>query len=54
MKGVVPITEGNNKKDSVYFNVLWQMNEKRSTPSLKLLQGHVMRLGFKTGALVGQ
>lgn len=53
VKGVVPITEGNNKKDSVYFNVLWQMNEKRSTPSLKLLQGHVMRLGFKTGALVG-
>lgn len=51
--GFVPIDVGNNAKQSVINNVLWQMNSDRKTTALKQLQGHIWKDGYESGLLKG-
>lgn len=51
--GFVPIETGDNAKQSVINNVLWQMNSDRKTTALKQLQGHIWKDGYESGLLKG-
>lgn len=53
MLGFVPIETGDNAKQSVINNVLWQMNSDRKTTALKQLQGHIWKDGYESGLLKG-
>nr|CAD7441605.1 unnamed protein product [Timema bartmani] len=51
--GVVSIPESDKAIEAVAKNVLWQMDLDRKTKSLKQLQGHIWRDGYKNGDLKG-
>lgn len=51
--GFVPIETGDNAKQSVINNVLWQMKSDRKTTALKQLQGHIWKDGYESGLLKG-
>ncbi|XP_025425464.1 enolase-phosphatase E1 [Sipha flava] len=53
IEGFVPICTGNNEKESVINNVLWQMSKDRKNTALKQLQGHIWREGYESGLLKG-
>lgn len=52
-EGFVPICMGDNEKQSVIDNVLWQMSKDRKNTALKQLQGHIWREGYESGLLRG-
>nr|CAD7261331.1 unnamed protein product [Timema shepardi] len=52
--GVVSIPESDKAIEAVAKNVLWQMDLDRKTKSLKQLQGHIWRDGYKNGDIKGQ
>nr|CAD7402056.1 unnamed protein product [Timema poppensis] len=51
--GVVSIPESDKAIEAVAKNVLWQMDLDRKTKSLKQLQGHIWRDGYKNGDIKG-
>lgn len=53
LDGFVPIVSGDNAKQSVINNVLWQMSTDRKTTALKQLQGHIFKDGYESGILKG-
>lgn len=53
LEGFIPIETGDNAKNSVIDNVLWQMCIDRKTTALKQLQGHIWKDGYESGFLRG-
>lgn len=53
LAGFVPIEAGDNLKQSVINNVMWQMGNDRKTTALKQLQGHIWKDGYESGLLKG-
>lgn len=53
LAGFVPIEIGDNSKQSIINNVLWQMKSDRKTTALKQLQGHIWKDGYESGFLKG-
>lgn len=53
LAGFVPIEIGDNLKQSIINNVLWQMESDRKTTALKQLQGHIWKDGYESGLLKG-
>lgn len=54
LENFCPIEEGENEKESLVKNVLWQMDLDKKNTALKQLQGHVWSEGYENGKIKGQ